>query len=69
MSEAPPAPIIQTGQKGKKEAPVSRVARGAEGLQVSTMIYCIHIPRTMNRADEWLGIFRSVTEFEDPNVG
>jgi NAD(P)-dependent dehydrogenase (short-subunit alcohol dehydrogenase family) len=29
MSEAPPAPIIQTGQKGKKEAP-SLGVRGAE---------------------------------------
>jgi hypothetical protein len=50
----------------KKEAPEPGGARGAE---VSTAIYCIHIPRAMKRAAEWLGIFRPVNEFEDTNVG
>jgi hypothetical protein len=66
MSEAPPAPIIQTGEKGKKEAPSLGVL-GAE--QVSTTVDCIHIPRAMKGAAEWLGIFRPVNEFEDTNVG
>ena len=41
--------------------------RGAE--EVSTTIYCTHIPRAMKEAADWLGIFRPVNEFEDANVG
>jgi hypothetical protein len=51
---------------GKKEAP-SLGVRGAE--EVSTTIYCIHIPRAMKEVGEWLGILRPVNEFEDTNVG
>jgi hypothetical protein len=47
MSEAPPAPIIQKGEKGKKEAPSLGVL-GAE--EVSTTVDCIHIPRAMKGA-------------------
>ena len=52
-------------RRAKKEAP----SLGAEVLQVSTTIYCIHIPRAMKEMGEWLGIFRPVNEFEDTNVG
>jgi hypothetical protein len=51
---------------GQKRGPRHWV-RGAE--EVSTTIYCIHIPRAMKEVGEWLGIFRPMNEFEDANVG